>query len=500
MFDKTGRPASIWIQGGFLSKGAAFAGYLAVFLGVLLASQFLLGRVGLEVFLFALVGVFAGSIYAVISFRDLTIPFLLLILAVAVLRFFWSIRAPILPDLFFDRIMLIWLAMVFMVKFFAERRKLRGPYLLDVIILVHGIYIMSRVLLTNKLYFHSWAVSIMMPYLAYFFAKNIMSRSRQVHWLFLLLLLVGVYYNVTAIAEKYHWNWLIYPKYIALPHVGFIGRSYGPFHNPGIFGNAMGMILPIHLYFISITRKSFLKLPLFISMALGVVGLFFTYTRGSWLAAMAGMAVVVLLNRKHYLRTLLPLAAIAPLIAIFILGAGQDKFLKERVENNDTVGSRVGTMVTALRVWRDHPFLGCGSYGYKEYRDNYIEPIEAPFLGTVRFSQFRNTPAHDMYLGPLAEDGLVGMGMQLTIYYLALSALLTKYRRGRESDYFIIFLFPIFAGIMANYLVGGLTISYRHTSILGVLFYMSAGIVYGYEPDQEAEKEMSLQQSPEGRE
>ena len=207
------------------------------------------------------------------------------------------------------------------------------------------------------------------------------------------------------------------------------------------------------------------------------------------MAGIAALIAVALLNRRQYMKTLMPLLVFVPFVAIIFLGIGQDQVMKERVENDDTIGARIGTQITAIRVWKDYPFLGCGSFDYARVRGDYIEPIEVPILGTIRFSHFRKNSAHDMYLGPLAEDGLVGMGLMFTIYGTFLMTMWKKYKLRKQNDHFAIFIIPLFAGIAAAYLMGGLTISYRHTSILGTLFFMAAGITDGYVPEEKTNDE-----------
>ncbi len=466
-------------------------GYLLVFAVAMYGSNFLLTRLGLQVFLFVLIGSTFGLIYGLISFRNLAIPFYILILSVGALRFIWSIKAPLLPDLYFDRITLIWLTTVFMIVYFANRWQMKRPWTLDWFILAHGSYILLRIYMGDMVHFHTWTMSVLTPYLVYFFAKNIIQTQSQIRILMMILLALSIYYTITSIAEKFSIPWLLYPREMIWPHPEFHGRSCGPFRNSGIFGNAVGMLLPVHLYFIATVNRRALKLLLALSMALGFAALYFTYTRGSWLSGIACLVTVAFFNRRSYLKTLVPLLVIVPFFSLFFLNVGQDKFMKERVENDDTIGSRVGTMITTLRVWQDYPILGCGSYQFRDFREHYIEPIDVPILGTIRFAQFRHNSAHDMFLGPLAEDGLIGMGLQLTIYFLIIRAMLIKLKYRKYGDHVATYVIPIFLGIAASYLVGGVTISYRHSSILGALFYMCAGIAYGYQPEAADDKKIS---------
>ena len=190
---------------------------------------------------------------------------------------------------------------------------------------------------------------------------------------------------------------------------------------------------------------------------------------------------MALLNRRSYGRILLPGILVITILAFGVLGASQDEIMKKRVENEKTMASRVATGITALKVWRDHPVFGVGFFQYRNVRGDYVQPVTAPGFGTIKFVQFRRNNIHDIYLGPLAEDGLVGMAMQFGIYWLILRTFLRKFRWRKDGDHFAIYVMPIFGGMFVGYLFGGIAIDYRFFSMVGVLFYMCAGILEGYQ-------------------
>ncbi|MBK7669919.1 MAG: O-antigen ligase family protein [bacterium] len=242
-------------------------------------------------------------------------------------------------------------------------------------------------------------MSVAIPYAAYFFAKNIVDDDKRIRALWWSMVGLVAYYSFTAIAEKYRIDNLIFPQSIlAAKELEFRGRSIGPFEHPGVFGTAFAMLIPIQLYFIATGRSIAVRLLVGIGLLSSMAGLYFTYTRGSWLAGVAGLACVGLLSRRRYLPILAPAAVVAGVLALFVLGLGDDQFVKERVENDDTLGSRVGTAVTVLRVWRDYPIFGVGFFQFRAVREQYVAPVEAPLLGTIQFSQFRHNPIHDIYL------------------------------------------------------------------------------------------------------
>lgn len=452
-------------------------------------SLYLLPRLGVQYFLFVLVGIVVGGFYLYLSFRSLAIPLYIAILSIGGFRFLVSVQAPMLPDLYLDRLMILWLLVVFMIKMVVERRRLKPPYGLDLLLLAHGLYIFVRIWMDDFIVFNPYSRSIIEPYLIYFFAKNIITNYRQIRVLFFLLLMLGLYYSVTSIAQKYHWDFLLYPTFLRANLTEFVGRSIGPFGNPAVFGSAMGMILPLNLYFMARTRSLAIKILLYANISLAFAGLYFTYTRGPWLATAVGLCAVLALNFRNYVRPLIPALVLVPIVAISFLGLGQDKFMKERVEEEGTIGARLGTAVTALRVWRDNPLIGCGYFRYRIVRQKYVEPVDISGFETIRFVQYRDNPLHDMILGPLAEDGLIGFGLMMCIYFMIGRIFWKWYSKRGEGSHVAVFIIPLFVGVFVNYLVGGMTISYRYFAVLGTLLFVMVGIAAGF-PEESDRSEM----------
>ncbi len=464
----------------------AVAGYLGLGAAVLAASQFLIGRFGGGMFGYVLGGILFAAVFSIISFRWLSIPFFLWILSVGGFRYIWSIQVPILPDLYLDRVTLIWLALVVMVKFSAERQAIRRPYGLDAVLFAHATYLLIQVYLQGMEAFHTWTVCILIPYAAFFMAKNIVITRSQLRTMLWVLFALSVYYNVTSVAEKLDINWLLWPKDMITNQGEFRGRSSGPFLQAPLFGTVIGMLLPLHLYFLVVVKRAGARALLIVSLLLGLAGLYFTYTRGSWLAGVTALGTTALLNRRAYLKFLMPAVVIGAILAVGVLGLAQDKFMKERVENENTVGARMGTAVTVLRVWRDYPLFGCGFFQYRHVRDRYIQPVEIPGLPTIRFVQFRHNSIHDIYLGPLAETGLVGTALQTAIYVMIFRVFWRKYRTRKKGDHFANYIMPVLGGLMVGYMVGGIAFDYRFFSVVGTYFLAAAGIVDGYRAGEHA--------------
>ena len=451
-----------------------------VALGSLLFSQVLITRLGFSFFAFALGVIFVGAVYAIISVRNILVPFVVYIVSIGGLRYLWSIQTPVLPDLYLDRMTFLWLLVVFMVKVVVEKRQLIGPWKIETLLLIHAIYLLVSIMSNEMEDFHKWTMSTLIPYFSFFFAKNILNNNKAIRGFLVAMLALLIFYDIVAVSEKLHFDALVCPKIILSTKNEFAGRSIGPFLHAPVFGTVIGMLLPIHLYFIAQSRSRLVKLLLYMSFVIGIAALYFTYTRGSWLVGLVSIAVVSFLNRKQYLRIILPAVVVIPFVAFSFLGLAQDKFMKKRLENEGTVGYRLATAVMVARMWEDHPLLGVGYFQYKNYKEHYTDPVEIPILGNIDSNTLRHSVIHDIYFGPLAEEGLLGAGLQVAIYFLIFKAYWRRFRQKDLNEYFQIMVIPLLLGLTVGYLVGGLAIDYRYFSFLGTLFFVSAGIVDGY--------------------
>ena len=457
-------------------------GYTVLAVAVAVAGQKFFSYFGPGFVVTLLVVVSVGVLYAAISFRTLVIPFLVLIAAVSLLRFMWVVHVPVLPDMFIDRISLVWLLFIFLAMAIYRRKPFRGPFTLDLVMALYAAYILGRVLMTNRTYLSVWVMSLATPYVVYWLAKNIIVTRKQMNAVLVLLGILSLYYTVTSISEKFHIDFLLYPTIMREPHPIAVGRSSGPFRGPGVFGDTMAMMLPVYLYFIARARSVVWKVTFAAIFMFGMVAILFTYTRGSWLSAILAIVAVVVAGRRTYFRFVLPAVVAAPLLAVVFFGVKQDKFLEQRIGTTQTAESRAGNMVTAFRLWQDYPIFGVGSYQFQDYSSLYVDPVELPIFGTMRVNQFRGSPAHDMYVAPLAEDGAVGLLLQLLIHFMIIRMSLQKLKLRRQGDEFATYILPLFFGIYTVYLFGGLIVSFRYFAVLGSLYYMAAGITYGYRP------------------
>jgi O-antigen ligase len=87
---------------------------------------------------------------------------------------------------------------------------------------------------------------------------------------------------------------------------------------------------------------------------------------------------------------------------------------------------------------------------------------------------------HDIYLGRLAEEGLVSVLMLFGFSFQIFRAGLFKWRRKLKDKWFNHDTLTLFAAIMVCFHIGGMVIDYRYFDLINVFYFLLAGIIYGY--------------------
>lgn len=425
-----------------------------------------------------------GSIFFAFSWKWPQVALLVWLMTLLGLRHLFYLPTPGLPDLTLDRMAMLWIFAVFLIKTVAEKRKLKGPFTLDWLLVLHGTYLILSIVMMNSVAWNSWTRSYLMPYAAFMMGKYLMNDVVWIKRAFFILMMTNVYFAFTSIAEGLDLDALVWPKTILNHDLGMYapGRSRGIFLQPAVNGTVIGMLLCIQLYFLREARHGYQKVLMLVTIAMSAVGLYFTYTRGTWLSGAVGLVALALISWRHYSAWVIRLA----LVGVVLLGLGfvnlsQDKFFRERWGAEHTLTGRLNTAATAFRIWLANPIFGVGFKNYQYVKHEYMQTINVPIFGTIRRGQGFESSPHDIYLGSLCEEGLVGMGMQMTIYFLIARAFLRKYRWRREGDHFSVYILPVIGAMFISYFIGGLTFDYRYFASLAGIFYFIAGIMYGYQ-------------------
>jgi O-antigen ligase len=191
------------------------------------------------------------------------------------------------------------------------------------------------------------------------------------------------------------------------------GRSSGTYISPNNLAGFLAMILPLALAFLMVGRVSVItRILLGYATVVMLAGLAVTFSRGGWLAAAAGLFLllgILLGHRNHRWRALLLLGVLTAGLGLFtFFYLSKTIGYMERVGQPRATGtsavdvnSRLDMWGAAVQMWRDHFWWGVGpahfDYRFREYR-----PVSL---------QMRPDRVHNDYLNLLADWGAVGGGI-----------------------------------------------------------------------------------------
>jgi len=447
-------------------------------------SYFILSRMGMKIMVIALAGIIVAGLLAKISINNLSYALMGWFLSMGPIRSIGMVTMPGLPDFSIDRIMLIWIVGILILRVILGKTRFDGPYLADFLVIIQTFYIWSQMQYMNDVgHFHEWVLSSLSPLFGFIYGKYVARDEKFIKTILMFFFFLTVYFYVTAIAEHFHWNALIWPKAILNPDQGFWipGRSRGPLLHPPLFGQVLGIIGMVHFIFLIKAKKSSTKVLILISFALTMLGEFFAYTRGPWVATAGGIALLGIL-RPNYRKIILVFAIIGFLGGILgLMQLANSDFFQERMNSQNTVENRLGFLANAFRMIKDHPIFGIGFFQYMDKVGDYNQTSYIPFYGMVKSKLSYNVPIHDIYLGRTAEEGFFGIGLIFAFYLVILKSWVSLWRRKLQKEWLNNDLLALFAGMMACYLIGGMIIDYRYFDFINVIFYFLAGIVYGFD-------------------
>lgn len=298
-------------------------------------------------------------------------------------------------------------------------------------------------------------------YLTWILITSITSTMPLVSFKFLISriwFIVTFYFIATQVFEKYR-NMLTYVWCYALTMVIVIGyflvRLYNegltnekafnwvvqPFYNDHTdYGAALAMIFPalIGIYFIRNNVDKSRRALYFIIIVIFLIGIVFSYTRAAWISLIIAFGFLIALKLKFRMQVILLLIAIAAGTFFYFqtdieLALDRNKqdssgSLTKHIQSASNIKTdasnleRLNRWNSAFRMFKEKPIFGFGpgtyTFKYAPFqvaKDKTIISTNAGTLGN----------AHSEYIGPLAEQGVLGL---FAFLFIILSTLFTASR------------------------------------------------------------------------
>jgi putative inorganic carbon (HCO3(-)) transporter len=230
-------------------------------------------------------------------------------------------------------------------------------------------------------------------------------------------------------------------------------RVEGPYSNPNAYAQVLIVVVILALDRLWHERHALLRIAAGWALAVSVLAVLFTYSRGGFLALFFALGVFLIQHRPGFV----------PLLITVLLAVGLIQFLpatySQRISSltqffsmqSDQVSDpsfrgRLSENTVALQMFMDHPWMGIGignyPINYQDYsRDIGLDPRRS-----------NRTPA-SLYLELLSEQGMVGTVIFLGLLYIVFAGLWSAKRKfnlaGLQNEgYISAALLAGFAGYM----------------------------------------------------
>jgi len=239
------------------------------------------------------------------------------------------------------------------------------------------------------------------------------------------------------------------------------------------YGAVLAMVIPPMIALLTWKRFStFMKVVLLGALSILVVGLIYSYTRAAWVSLAAVGALWGLMKVGFRLRTLLSVGVVllgfvwiaqdALLIQLQRNEQDSSDDLSEHVESISNVSSdasnleRLNRWNAALALFQERPMTGWGAGTYQFVYAPFQRAEDRTIIST---NNADGGNAHSEYLGPLAEQGVLGLvftlgmlGFCLHLGFRAQSSLHDPDQRALAMGVFLGLMTYFVHGVLNNYL------------------------------------------------
>ena len=188
---------------------------------------------------------------------------------------------------------------------------------------------------------------------------------------------------------------------VAYRAVGTIGHGNG-------YGMYLSATMPFALGLLFTDKRRLHKVLAIAVLCVGIIGLVFSLSRGSWLSFSATCFVILVLaiHRRRRVGHIGWLFAGAVLLSVIALTLGQQNLIMDRIKSDDggAAYARIALAEGAARMIRDHPALGVGLNNYSLVMRKY---------DMASFGREGLVIVHNIFLLIAAETGLIGLAVFL---------------------------------------------------------------------------------------
>ncbi|MBR0169930.1 MAG: O-antigen ligase family protein [Bacteroidales bacterium] len=279
-------------------------------------------------------------------------------------------------------------------------------------------------------------------------------------------------------------------------------RVMRPFYNDHTaYGCAIALMLPAAFYFVfSRSNKGWLRALTLLLFAGLCIGLFFSYCRAAWISVLGAIGVYVLVRMGMKVKWMVLLFGLG-VGAFFIyqsdvlykLGknkqdssydlAGQVKSISN-ISTDASNLERLNRWASAMRMWKEHPVMGCGPGTYQFLYAGYQRSYQ---LSTISTNAGNLGNAHSEYIGPMTEQGIPGVLLMAALFLVTFATGVRVYRTARDPD--VARMALAFTLSLLTYYIHGVFNNFLDTDKLSVPFWAFTAVIVALDTYSEKKEE-----------
>lgn len=295
-----------------------------------------------------------------------------------------------LPQIFIILTLVSWLL-------HSNRYPLCLNYDVFLMFLFFAVICYSRYNFGTPVFEHKIPNEIFREFVIFFLAIQLLREPKDIRNI--LWLIVGLHLFL-ALRAYYFYKVDFMP--IAMPTYRYLGRNS--------FAGSLAFTFPV-AYILSRTAKN--KIPKLLAMfaaAWCVIGVILTYSRGGFVALMAGICALIFFERKKW-----RIISVVLILSILILPRLSEKYINrvqsiETYHEDSAAMARVGANYAAINMIKENPIFGVGAGNYNDLVMDYV-PIE------YRQNVAYGLSIHNVIMQATSETGIVGAVIFLLLVF-----------------------------------------------------------------------------------
>ena len=380
--------------------------------------------------------------------------------------------------------LMILLSLVFIIRAVIEHRYsskiFRHPVTIAILVMMVWMIVTSatsQILLVSFKYTVARLWFVVPFFFAGVYVFRDVRRIRQFFWGYAIGLIVIIVISTARTIGHLH-------------DLNTLHHAMKPFYNDHTaYGCVIALMLPAAFYYIfSRASKGWVRLWWVAVFGVLLLGLYLSFSRAAWISVVAAVVVFFAIRMGMKIKWMV----LSFVVGVSLFFAYQGDLLYKMGKNSTDSSTELSSQVksisnistdasnlerlnrwaSALRMWKEHPFVGTGPGTYQFLYASYQRSYQLSVIST-NAGDLGN--AHSEYIGPLAEQGIPGTACITVVFLLTFATGVRTYRSVKNRT--IAHTALAFTLSLLTYYVHGAFNNFLDTDKLSVPFWGFTAVI-----------------------